>query len=69
MATTAAAARRGKVQACNKAVENIPFESAQAQVLIGQPGIARNNPIFWPCWWATTSGRRRLYLAPDGRGA
>jgi zinc protease len=27
-------------------VENIPFESAQAQVLIGQPGIARNNPDF-----------------------
>jgi zinc protease len=27
-------------------VENIPFDSAQAQVLIGQPGIARNNPDF-----------------------
>ena len=26
--------------------ENIPFESAQAQVLIGQPGIARNSPDF-----------------------
>jgi hypothetical protein len=37
------------------AVENIPFASAQAQVLIGQPGIARKDPTFWPCWWATTS--------------
>jgi len=27
-------------------IENIPFESAQAQVLIGQPGIARNSPDF-----------------------
>ena len=26
--------------------ENIPFQSAQAHVLIGQPGIARNNPDF-----------------------
>ncbi|WP_057093347.1 insulinase family protein [Comamonas thiooxydans] len=36
-----------KVQDLQQAkVENIPFESAQAQVLIGQPGIARNNPDF-----------------------
>ncbi|QXZ09526.1 insulinase family protein [Comamonas sp. Y33R10-2] len=27
-------------------VENIAFESAQAQVLIGQPGIARSSPDF-----------------------
>ena len=27
-------------------VENIPFESAQAQVIVGQPGIARNSPDF-----------------------
>ena len=26
--------------------ENIPFESAQAQVIVGQPGIARNSPDF-----------------------
>jgi zinc protease len=26
--------------------ENIPFQSAQAQVLIGQPGIARRDPDF-----------------------
>src|SRR5256885_10538294 len=26
--------------------ENIPFASAQAQVLIAQPGIARNSPDF-----------------------
>jgi zinc protease len=26
--------------------ENIPFQSAQAHVLIGQPGIARNSPDF-----------------------
>ena len=36
-----------KVQDLKEAkVENIPFESAQAQVLIGQPGIARNSPDF-----------------------
>ena len=36
-----------KVQDLKEAkVESIPFESAQAQVLIGQPGIARNNPDF-----------------------
>ena len=36
-----------KVQDLKQAkVENIPFESAQAQVLIGQPGIARNSPDF-----------------------
>ena len=34
-----------KVQELKEAkVENIPFESAQAQVIIGQPGIARNSP-------------------------
>ena len=27
-------------------VESIPFESAQAHVLIGQPGISRNDPDF-----------------------
>ncbi len=36
-----------KVQDLKEAkVENIPFESAQAQVIIGQPGIARNSPDF-----------------------
>ncbi|MEG0045748.1 MAG: pitrilysin family protein [Comamonas sp.] len=36
-----------KVQDLKEAkVESIPFESAQAQVLIGQPGIARNSPDF-----------------------
>lgn len=36
-----------KVQDLTEAkVENIPFESAQAQVIIGQPGIARNSPDF-----------------------
>lgn len=36
-----------KVQDLKEAkVESIPFESAQAQVLIGQPGIARSNPDF-----------------------
>jgi zinc protease len=32
-----------------QAVERrMPFEAAQAQVLIGQPGIARNDPDFFP---------------------
>ena len=36
-----------KVQDLKQAkVESIPFESAQAQVIIGQPGIARNSPDF-----------------------
>ncbi|WP_424949086.1 M16 family metallopeptidase [Comamonas terrigena] len=36
-----------EVPALNKAVEEkIPFQSAQAQVLIGQPGIARKDPDF-----------------------
>ncbi len=36
-----------EVQPLDKAVqENIPFQSAQAQVLIGQPGIARRDPDF-----------------------
>lgn len=36
-----------KVQDLTEAkVENIPFESAQAQVILGQPGIARNSPDF-----------------------
>jgi zinc protease len=36
-----------EVQPLAKAVsENIPFQSAQAQVLIGQPGIARRDPDF-----------------------
>ena len=36
-----------KVQALKAPVnENIPFASAQAQVLIAQPGIARNSPDF-----------------------
>lgn len=37
----------GEVPALTKAVEDkIPFQSAQAQVLIGQPGIARKDPDF-----------------------
>lgn len=36
-----------EVQPLAKAVdENLPFQSAQAHVLIGQPGIKRNNPDF-----------------------
>lgn len=36
-----------EVAALDKPVtQNIPFQSAQAHVLIGQPGIARNNPDF-----------------------
>ena len=36
-----------QVQALSKAVEqDIPFQSAQAHVLIGQPGIKRDNPDF-----------------------
>lgn len=36
-----------EVQPLAKAVqENVPFASAQAQVLIGQPGIARRDPDF-----------------------
>ena len=36
-----------KVQALQAPVrENIPFAAAQAQVLIGQPGIARSSPDF-----------------------
>ena len=36
-----------QVQPLTKSVEeNIPFQSAQAHVLIGQPGIKRNNPDF-----------------------
>lgn len=27
-------------------IENVPFEAAQAQILIGQPGIKRNDPDF-----------------------
>lgn len=50
-----------KVQDLKEAkVESIPFESAQAQVLIGQPGIARNNPTFGGDGRQPYSGRRRL---------
>ena len=38
-----------EVQALAQAVEkNIPFDSAQAHVLIGQPGFKRNDPDFFP---------------------
>jgi zinc protease len=38
-----------QVQALERAVdERLPFAAAQAQVLIGQPGIARNDPDFFP---------------------
>ncbi|MCY1363410.1 putative zinc protease [compost metagenome] len=28
--------------------QRLPFDAAQAQVLIGQPGVARNDPDFFP---------------------
>jgi zinc protease len=28
--------------------ERIPFQAAQAQVLVGQPGVARDDPDFFP---------------------
>ncbi|MFN7123280.1 MAG: M16 family metallopeptidase [Hydrogenophaga sp.] len=38
-----------QVQALERAVdERLPFAAAQAQVSIGQPGIARNDPDFFP---------------------
>lgn len=38
-----------EVRALDRAVdERLPFAAAQAQVLIGQPGIARNDPDFFP---------------------
>jgi zinc protease len=33
----------------------IPFESAQAHVLIGQPGLRAATRTSLRCWWATTS--------------
>jgi zinc protease len=32
----------------------LPFDSAQAHVFIGQPGIRRADPDYFPCWWAIT---------------
>ena len=38
-----------EVRTLDRAVdERLPFAAAQAQVLIGQPGIARNDPDFFP---------------------
>ncbi|MGE0096983.1 MAG: M16 family metallopeptidase [Hydrogenophaga sp.] len=38
-----------QVAALTRAVEErLPFQAAQAQVLIGQPGIARDHPDFFP---------------------
>lgn len=38
-----------EVQALTEAVERrLPFDAAQAQVLIGQPGMARSDPDFFP---------------------
>jgi zinc protease len=38
-----------EVAALTRAVdERLPFDAAQAQVLIGQPGIARDDPDFFP---------------------
>ena len=40
-----------QVQPLDQAVkEKLPFKAAQAQVLIGQPGMARNDPDFFPLW-------------------
>lgn len=37
-----------EVQALSEAKRiDIPFESAQAHVFIGQPGVARQHPDFW----------------------
>lgn len=38
-----------EVASLTRAVERrLPFDAAQAQVLIGQPGMARNDPDFFP---------------------
>lgn len=38
-----------EVRALDRAVdERLPFAAAQAQVLIGQPGVARSDPDFFP---------------------
>jgi zinc protease len=34
--------------------QRIAFDSAQAHVLLGQPGYKRSDSDFLPCWWATT---------------
>jgi len=48
----------------------MPFDSAQAHVLIGQPGHKRNDPDFF-CLAAGQPhpGGRRFHLAPDRAGA
>ncbi|WP_370690338.1 M16 family metallopeptidase [Hydrogenophaga sp.] len=39
----------GEVKPIDRAVdERLPFKAAQAQVLIGQPGVARDDPDFFP---------------------
>ncbi|MFN3494723.1 MAG: M16 family metallopeptidase, partial [Hydrogenophaga sp.] len=39
----------GPVQALQQPVDiRLPFAAAQAQVLIGQPGVARDDPEFFP---------------------
>ena len=48
-ATLPAPARVPEVAALTQASQKeIPFDSAQAQVLIGQPGYKRNDPAFFP---------------------
>jgi len=45
----AALAPVSQVQPLAQAVNTqLPFDAAQAQVLIGQPGVARNDPDFFP---------------------
>jgi zinc protease len=39
----------GQVKPLDRAVEErMPFQAAQAQVLVGQPGVARDDPDFFP---------------------
>ena len=59
-----------QVAPLESAVERrLPFDAAQAQVLIGQPGHRRNDPDFFPLFRGQLrSGRRWLRLPPDHRG-
>jgi zinc protease len=39
----------GQVKPLERAIEErMPFQAAQAQVLVGQPGVARDDPDFFP---------------------
>ena len=50
--------------------QRIAFDSAQAHVLVGQPGIKRNSPDYFALLVGNhIFGRRRVYCTPDRRGA